>query len=51
MWFVAARWFLPIEGDLKLGGKYQLKGNAGGTITQRVRRQGILQRRGSSAEG
>jgi len=28
-----ARWFLPIEGDLKVGGKYQLKGNAGGTIT------------------
>jgi uncharacterized protein YndB with AHSA1/START domain len=27
-----ARWFLPIEGDLKLGGRYQLKGNAGGTI-------------------
>ena len=27
------RWFLPVEGDLKLGGKYQLKGNAGGTIT------------------
>ena len=27
------RWFLPIEGDLKPGGKYQLKGNAGGTIT------------------
>ena len=27
------RWFLPIEGDLQLGGKYQLKGNAGGTIT------------------
>lgn len=27
------RWFLPIEGDLKLGGTYQLKGNAGGTIT------------------
>jgi uncharacterized protein YndB with AHSA1/START domain len=27
------RWFLPIEGDLKLGGKYQLKGNAFGTIT------------------
>lgn len=26
------RWFLPIEGDLKLGGRYQLKGNAGGTI-------------------
>lgn len=28
------RWFLPIEGDLKLGGRYQLQGNAGGTITR-----------------
>jgi uncharacterized protein YndB with AHSA1/START domain len=28
------RWFLPIEGDLKLGGRYQLKGNAGGTISR-----------------
>ena len=27
------RWFLPVEGELKLGGRYQLKGNAGGTIT------------------
>ena len=27
------RWFLPIEGDLRLGGRYQFKGNAGGTIT------------------
>jgi uncharacterized protein YndB with AHSA1/START domain len=27
-------WFLPIEGDLKLGGRYQLQGNAGGTITR-----------------
>jgi uncharacterized protein YndB with AHSA1/START domain len=27
------RWFLPIEGDLTLGGRYQLKGNAGGTLT------------------
>ena len=26
------RWFLPITGDLKLGGRYQLQGNAGGTI-------------------
>jgi len=26
------RWFLPISGDLRLGGTYQLKGNAGGTI-------------------
>ena len=28
------RWFLPISGDLKLGGRYQLTGNAGGTITR-----------------
>lgn len=27
------RWFLPISGELKLGGRYQLEGNAGGTIT------------------
>jgi len=27
------RWFLPVSGDLELGGKYQLQGNAGGTIT------------------
>ena len=25
---------LPISGDLKLGGRYQLEGNAGGTITR-----------------
>jgi uncharacterized protein YndB with AHSA1/START domain len=29
-----ARWFLPIEGELRLGGTYQFKGNAGGTITE-----------------
>src|SRR5215510_6904531 len=28
------RWFLPIEGDLRVGGRYQLKGNASGTITR-----------------
>ena len=27
------RWFAPISGDLELGGRYQLEGNAGGTIT------------------
>lgn len=27
------RWFLPVSGDLRLGGKYQLEGNAGGEIT------------------
>jgi len=26
------RWFLPITGELKVGGRYQLQGNAGGTI-------------------
>lgn len=26
------RWFLPISGDLKVGGAYQLEGNASGTI-------------------
>ncbi|MBC8071388.1 MAG: SRPBCC family protein [Deltaproteobacteria bacterium] len=29
-----ARWLLPVSGDLKLGGRYQLEGNAGGTITR-----------------
>src|SRR5258708_14534200 len=28
------RWFLPVSGELKLGGKYQIEGNAGGTITR-----------------
>ncbi|MEV6640785.1 SRPBCC family protein [Amycolatopsis sp. NPDC051371] len=26
------RWFLPVSGELKLGGKYQLEGNACGTV-------------------
>jgi uncharacterized protein YndB with AHSA1/START domain len=26
------RWFLPVSGDLRAGGTYQLEGNAGGTI-------------------
>ena len=28
------RWFSPITGELKLGGRYQLEGNAGGEITR-----------------
>jgi uncharacterized protein YndB with AHSA1/START domain len=28
------RWFLPISGELRLGGRYQLEGNAGGEITR-----------------
>ena len=27
-----ARWFLPVSGDLRLGGTFQLAGNAGGSI-------------------
>lgn len=26
------RWFLPVSGDLSEGGRYQLEGNAGGTV-------------------
>src|SRR5262245_36824103 len=26
------RWFLPISGDLTVGGRYQLEGNAGGVV-------------------
>jgi hypothetical protein len=28
------RWFLPVTGELRLGGRYQLEGNAGGTIEE-----------------
>jgi uncharacterized protein YndB with AHSA1/START domain len=28
------RWFLPVSGELKEGGRYQLAGNAGGTVTR-----------------
>src|SRR5688572_28144194 len=28
------RWFMPVSGDLRLGGRYQLQGNAGGEITR-----------------
>ncbi|MCX4091403.1 SRPBCC family protein [Nocardia sp. alder85J] len=28
------RWFLPVEGELKVGGRYQLVGNAGGVIEE-----------------
>jgi uncharacterized protein YndB with AHSA1/START domain len=26
------RWFLPVSGDLQVGGRYQLEGNAGGLV-------------------
>lgn len=28
------RWFSPVTGDLREGGRYQVEGNAGGTITE-----------------
>lgn len=28
------RWFAPVTGELKLGGRYQVEGNAGGKITR-----------------
>jgi uncharacterized protein YndB with AHSA1/START domain len=28
------RWFLPVTGDLRLGGRFQLEGNAGDEITE-----------------
>ena len=27
-----SRWFLPVSGDLRLGGRYAFEGNASGTI-------------------
>lgn len=29
-----ARWFMPVSGELQLGGTYQLEGNAGGTVLE-----------------
>jgi uncharacterized protein YndB with AHSA1/START domain len=29
-----SRWFMPVSGDFRLGGKYQLEGNAGGEILE-----------------
>ncbi|MFA4840389.1 MAG: SRPBCC family protein [Agrococcus sp.] len=28
------RWFMPVSGDLRLGGRYQLEGNAGGEVLE-----------------
>jgi uncharacterized protein YndB with AHSA1/START domain len=36
-----SRWFLPISGDLRLGGRYQFEGNAGGTILACDRPNGL----------
>jgi uncharacterized protein YndB with AHSA1/START domain len=29
-----SRWFLPVSGDLRLGGRYQFEGNAGGVVRE-----------------
>lgn len=29
-----SRWFTPVSGELRLGGRYQLEGNAGGVVTE-----------------
>lgn len=36
-----SRWLMPISGDLRVGGHYQLEGNAGGTIEECVARERI----------
>jgi uncharacterized protein YndB with AHSA1/START domain len=36
------RWFLPLSGDLRVGGKFQLEGNAGGEI-RRCEPPGLLE--------
>ena len=36
-----ARWFLPVSGDLGVGGRYQLEGNAGGTVERCERPSGF----------
>jgi uncharacterized protein YndB with AHSA1/START domain len=36
-----SRWLMPISGDLRLGGSYQLEGNAGGTIEECLPRERI----------
>jgi uncharacterized protein YndB with AHSA1/START domain len=49
------RWFLPITGDLRVGGRYQLEGNAGGVVEEgdqphrfAITRRMAARRRGSS---
>ena len=36
-----SRWFLPITGDLRVGGRYQFQGNAGGTVERCTRPTGF----------
>ena len=43
------RWFAPVAGDLRLGGRFQVEGNAGGEVTACESRS-TSPSRGSSAE-
>ena len=36
------RWFAPVTGELKLGGRYQVEGNASGTVLECVPDQKAL---------
>jgi Activator of Hsp90 ATPase homolog 1-like protein len=40
------RWFLPVTGELRVGGRYQLKGNAGGERYVAANRLTCLRSRG-----
>src|SRR4028119_1712072 len=40
------RWFLPVTGDLEVGGRYQLEGNAGGEVVGCDPAAGARRRRG-----
>lgn len=37
-----ARWFAPVSGELREGGRYQIEGNASGTITECVEPRRIV---------
>ena len=50
------RWFLPISGDYRVGGRYQFEGNAGGEIVSckrpnRLRLATLLSRAGHRGQG
>ena len=36
------RWFSPVSGDLRLGGRYQIEGNASGSVIALHRSSGVV---------
>lgn len=36
------RWFAPVSGDFRLGGRYQVEGNAGGTILECIENEKVV---------